>query len=536
MAKRVAVIGAGPTGLMALKNLREDGFNVTGFESRPYVGGLWKHSTDESISAAANTVFNSSIYRSAASDFPFPEDADDFPTSKQMYNYLESYCDHFGLRKNIKLSTRVVGIQRDEKEWVIDVETASESGSTTRSERFDKVVVATGSFTKPKYPKIEGLGLLEGPKIHSINFHDATQFQGKNVLLVGLHATAQDVTAALHERASKVYISHRTGLVMLPRYEPDGATFDQAQTLNLTFAIVFMSTWVPTLMNMMFDIILRSMSAKAYPNIPASWGFSPAPSTLVTNPLIADVIYPFLESGFAEPVPQICKIVGPKAVELSNGRVLEDVDAIIYCTGYDFAVPMLSKEFDPYPIVGDVPNLYRGMIPLHPDPSVRDSLAFLGHAAIPFPGLLQFELQGMAVSQLWQGLSKIPPLDEMKRWHEGWIKWRSDIMAKQRMKSTFYTAMVPFGDHLSWLDKIAGTGIFDNFGWFKIRAWAFWWNDRELYRLCKSGLFTPVIWRLFDLGKRKPLEWSKARAMVFSENERARKQVQTRLAATKKNV
>jgi dimethylaniline monooxygenase (N-oxide forming) len=216
MAKRVAIIGAGPTGLMALKNLKEDGFEVTGYDARPYVGGLWKYSTDASLSAAEGTVFNSSIYRSAISDFPFPEDTDDFPTSGQMHRYLESYCDHFGLRKHIHLNTRVNGIKRDGQEWALQVEEQSESGtSTTRSDRFDKVLVATGSFTKPKYPTIEGIDLFDGPKVHSINFHNESQYDGKNVLLVGLHATAQDVTATLHGHASKVYIAHRNGLVMV---------------------------------------------------------------------------------------------------------------------------------------------------------------------------------------------------------------------------------------------------------------------------------------------------------------------------------
>lgn len=251
--------------------------------------------------------------------------------------------------------------------------------------------------------------------------------------------------------------------------------------------------------------------------------------------MISDVIYPFLESGYAEPVPQIRKVVGPRAVELSNGRVLEDIDAIIYCTGYDFAIPFLSEEFNPYPIPGEVPYLYRGIVPLHSDLNIRDSLAFLGQTAVPFPGLLQMELQSMAVSQLWRGLSPIPPLDEMKRWHEGWVKWRRGLVAKQKIKSSFYTAFVPIGDHLTWVDKTAGSGIFDSFGFFKARAWSFWWSDKELYKLCKNGLFTPVIWRLFDMGKRKPLERSQAREMIVSENERAREQMQRRLAATKKN-
>jgi dimethylaniline monooxygenase (N-oxide forming) len=249
--------------------------------------------------------------------------------------------------------------------------------------------------------------------------------------------------------------------------------------------------------------------------------------------LIADVLYPFLESGFAEPVPLISKVVGENAVELANGQVLEDIDAIIYCTGYDFAVPFLSEEFNPYPVIGEPSYLYRGIIPLHPDPSVRDSLAFVGQAAVTFPGFVQTELQAMAVSQMWRGTSQIPSLDEMKQWHNGWLQWRKDLMARQKVKSTFYTAFVPLGDYLTWLDKTTGTGIFDNFGWLKPRAWAFWWKDKELYKLCKAGLFAPAIWRLFDMGKRKPMEWDRAKEMIFSENERAKKQVQRTLEAKK---
>jgi len=40
MAMKVAVIGAGGLGLSATKNFLEDGFDVTTYESRDYVGGL----------------------------------------------------------------------------------------------------------------------------------------------------------------------------------------------------------------------------------------------------------------------------------------------------------------------------------------------------------------------------------------------------------------------------------------------------------------------------------------------------------------
>jgi dimethylaniline monooxygenase (N-oxide forming) len=212
MTLRIAVIGAGPLGLVALKTLREDGFDALGFESRPYVGGLWKYSKDSSLSVAESTIFNSSRYRSAISDFPFPDDTDDFPTWQQMHQYLEAYCDHFDLRPYINLDSPVTHLSRAGEQWVLEI---SPSGLPSRQEYFDKVIVATGSFVKPKTPYFDGIEQFEGPSLHAINFHDPTQYQGRNVLLIGLHATAQDVSVTLSRYASKVYISHRSGVILV---------------------------------------------------------------------------------------------------------------------------------------------------------------------------------------------------------------------------------------------------------------------------------------------------------------------------------
>lgn len=65
MAIKVAVIGAGPFGLLGVKNLKEEGFDVTAFERRSYVGGIWKHTQDGRISVVPNTIFN------VGRDFPF---------------------------------------------------------------------------------------------------------------------------------------------------------------------------------------------------------------------------------------------------------------------------------------------------------------------------------------------------------------------------------------------------------------------------------------------------------------------------------
>lgn len=210
----VAIIGAGPLGLMALKNLLEAGFDAVGFECRSYVGGLWKYSNDDGLSVTEKTtVFNSSRYRSAISDFPFAQDADDFPTAEQVLEYLQDYSRHFGLDQRIRLNSRIMSLHRSSGKWVLDILETYGSG-LRRLETFDKVVVATGSFGAPKQPSIEGIAHFTGKILHAMDVQ-RNNFTRHKVMVVGMHATAQDVVVLLSKQATKVFISHRSGILMV---------------------------------------------------------------------------------------------------------------------------------------------------------------------------------------------------------------------------------------------------------------------------------------------------------------------------------
>ena len=211
MATTVAVVGMGPLGLMALKNLKEDGFEVYGFERRDWVGGLWKPSYDANLSTTPNTVFNSSRFRSAISDYPFPEDADDFPTAKQIWKYLETYCDHFGLRSRIRLGTEVKTFSRTQGKWAVEYV----QNGWTHTGYFDKLMVSPGSFVIPISPKLKDIEKFKGKVLHSLNFPDPSNFQGHNVMLVGFHATARDLVVELAPHAKKVYLAHKNGLTLV---------------------------------------------------------------------------------------------------------------------------------------------------------------------------------------------------------------------------------------------------------------------------------------------------------------------------------
>ena len=332
---------------MALKNFREDGFDAILYESRSWIGGIWKYSDDDALSTAESTIFNSSKYRAAISDFPVPDSMADFPPASELHEYLESYCEHFSLRAHIELNSPVNKVERKDDRWILEI-----GGTNSRPETFDKVALACGPFVKPRKPDFEAVDQFTGKQVHALNFHNPAQFKGQRVLVIGLHATAQDIVSGLSGHAAQVYGSHRSGVRMLPRYTSDGSVYDRMPPLWFTLISLYLGKYFPTFFNWMMDKMVGMISKQEFPDIPDSWQFDPAPSISVCPPLIGSELYPLMKSGFCEPVSEVTRITGPRSVELKSGRVLEDIDAIVYCTGYHSLIPVNiePQDLNPYPV------------------------------------------------------------------------------------------------------------------------------------------------------------------------------------------
>jgi dimethylaniline monooxygenase (N-oxide forming) len=164
-----------------LKNLREEGFHVTGFDRNEYVGGLWQYSQKEQTSVLETTTVNISKERACFTDFPFPEDVPSHPAAAQVQQYLIDYAKNFKLEPYMRLSTLVKQIKFDEErqKWVVDIEGGDK-------EYFDKVVVAIGGMVgKASLPIIEGIEKFAGPSIHSQAFKRPQDYEKKRVLVVG---------------------------------------------------------------------------------------------------------------------------------------------------------------------------------------------------------------------------------------------------------------------------------------------------------------------------------------------------------------
>ena len=72
MKKKICIIGAGPSGITALKNLSETGFEIKLYDINSDVGGNWIYNEKESHSSVFETThIISSKSLSQYEDFPY---------------------------------------------------------------------------------------------------------------------------------------------------------------------------------------------------------------------------------------------------------------------------------------------------------------------------------------------------------------------------------------------------------------------------------------------------------------------------------
>lgn len=125
---------------------------------------------------------------------------------------------------------------------------------------------------------------------------------------------------------------------------------------------------------------------------------------------------------YEEDVPEIVEfIVERRALRFANGRLEEEIDAVVFCTGYLYSYPFLSS-MEP-PLISDgarTQHVYKQIFyNRHP------TLAFVGlpQKIIPFP---LFESQAAVIARVWADRLQLPCLEEMKAWEQETIRERGD--------------------------------------------------------------------------------------------------------------
>src|SRR5215217_9746510 len=104
----VCVIGAGSSGIAAVKELHERNVPFDCFEASDRVGGNWVFDNRNGMSAAYRDLhINTSRDRMQFSDFPMPATLPDFAHHTHIAAYFDAYVEDFGFRDRILFETAV---------------------------------------------------------------------------------------------------------------------------------------------------------------------------------------------------------------------------------------------------------------------------------------------------------------------------------------------------------------------------------------------------------------------------------------------
>ncbi|KAH7114439.1 putative dimethylaniline monooxygenase [Dendryphion nanum] len=428
--RRVAVIGAGPAGAIAVDALvKENAFDtIRVFERRSVAGGTWvlsrdetpqipslrklfegqadlpvtipstlpsETSTDEKINSQRLRYSDTGAHENLHSNLPpgimcfsnepIPQVLSDrtlmeygpkspFRHRSVMRNWVEAIFTQGGHEKLVEFDTTVELAEKKDEQWELTLR-KSPSGSSKNSwwqESFDAVVVATGHYYVPFLPRIPGLveygEKFPGKIQHSKHYQSAGDYRNKRVIVVGGSVSAFD---ALHD------IRTVSKLPIISSLRKPSQVFG---------AVAFTHP----------DILNRP-----------------------------EIVSFDADSG---------------RITFADNSHVDDVDVILFATGYEFSFPFLPKQVVKN---GRIPGLYEHVFNIS-DPS----LAFIGMVTGGF-GLRIFEWQAVAAARVLAGRAALPSREEMEAWEQRRVEDRGDTGA-------FWALMPDFENYFEGLRAIAG--------------------------------------------------------------------------------
>jgi len=388
------VIGAGPCGLTAAKNLLSRGIPVAVFERSDDVGGNWYYRQGAS-SIYASTHLISSKTQTEYVDFPMPAEYPPYPSWRQALDYLRSYARHFGLYEHINFKTAVESVVPAPDGWQVQI--AAEAAPR----RFRGVVVANGHHWDPLYPNFAGS--FRGEILHAQQYKTPHVLHGRRVLVVGGGNSGCDIAVEAAQHADAAFLSLRRGYHFLPK-------FLRGKPIDLCGEILH--RWG-------FPLWLRRAVASALVRIAVgpleNYGLpKPDHRLFETHPIVNSQLLYELGHGRIRVKPNIRELAGDRVTFVDSSE--EAIDLIIYATGYKLSFPFLDSSH----VVDERgrPKLYLNAF--HPE---RDDF-FVAGLIQPDSGIWGLaDLQCRVMAKYVEALDRNP----------GSVAWFKQLKAQQRV-------------------------------------------------------------------------------------------------------
>ena len=311
---RVAVIGAGPSGLVTAKHLLAAGFDVTVLESADDLGGQWK--VDGPTSGVwAGMPTNTSRMMTAFYDLPPEADLPLHPAAEQIHAYLHRYADTFGISERIRYGTTVHEVRPG---WYVD------------GEPFDAVVAASGRFRRPRL--VEGLAGFSGETLHAFDYPGPDHFRGRRVLVYGNGISGLEIASDLAPTTEVVSAYRKPRYVLQKRVDDTPSDWQWYTRLGALQRRFLARDRVGSLLR---DHVLEVAGN------PRDYG-APEPDRDIFvsgNSLCQDYLSQ-VAAGQITSRPAIASVDG-RTVTFTDGTT-EHVDVLLTATGYELDVPYLA--------------------------------------------------------------------------------------------------------------------------------------------------------------------------------------------------
>ncbi|CBI37802.3 hypothetical protein VitviT2T_003184 [Vitis vinifera] len=486
MERKVAIIGAGISGLLACKYTLSKGYTPVVFESRSSIGGVWTQTFETTKLQTPRSVYQ-------FSDFPWPSSVPEFPNHSQVLDYIVSYATHFNLLPHIKFNSEVLGIEyegpSDEEvqawelwsgtgepfnskgKWSITVKDTNSLSTEVYQVGF--VILCVGQYSDvpkiPEFPAGKGPEAFRGKVIHSMeyaamDFERAAEFiKGKRTTVVGFQKSALDIAmecSAANGALNPCRLLYRTEHWNIPDYYPWG----------VPLAYLYFNRFAELLVHKPGEGFFLSLLATILS--PLKWGFSKFVETYVNQKLslakfgmvpeqsfhkdISSCLISSMPEEFYDRVEKGSIILkkAPKFSFCKEGIVVDgeasplESDLVILATGFKGDEKLkdifVSPTFQNH-IIGS-PNasipLFRQCI--HPR---VPQLAVIGFSE-SVSNLYTSEMRSRWLAEFLDGTFKLPSIKEMEKDAERWDQYLKRCSEKHYRRSCIAALHIWYNDQL----------------------------------------------------------------------------------------
>ncbi|KAM9995433.1 hypothetical protein ACTFIY_001631 [Dictyostelium cf. discoideum] len=506
--KKVAVIGAGPSGIVSAKTALECGFDVVLFEKNDNIGGVW--SIGESGKAWENMITTVSYLSMSYSDFPWdvPNDKPFHPTSQLMFKYFYDYSKHFKVLEKTRLNTTINSVseicENNNIKWLIKSNKINEKGEKSEilEEIYDFVIICTGMFNKKREININDKlkNKFNGKVWSSCEYKNPNAFIDKNVLVVGGFSSGIEISSAIAEKAKMVYLNCRNSVyVFKRRYPSDKGDVPPVDTCFLKRSILFEIEKKPfEEINKMADSYFNLASENQRENNLFKYK---KPENHIHYHVFSDNFFNWLKLEKIKVIENT--LIDCNGNEMifkdSNGNIetIDNVDEIISCVGYDIDLPFFDDEIKKRISM----NLSITHLPLllykHTLSPNLDNMAFIGMYRTP--SLPEMEIQARFAIYGFAGITKLPTKDiifkEIKN-----VENIRDLNEKHNRPQFVFPNRVHFCDDLA-----KQIGVLPDFNILKE-------NDSLLHNIVWNHLFHPSFYRMIG-----PFSNSNSRNIILND-------------------